>query len=297
VRLTALLAFYDEQPKDLILYVASLTQAHVDNLIAIDGAYQLYPHTTHHSPPTQHATLAAACQQARIPLHLHIPEHAWQGNEPEKRTALFQLAHQQSDPDDWWIVLDTDELIQTAPTDMRDRLQRTDHATAEVTVCDTLALQANQPNWPAYFKQRRLYRAQPIHLGHSHADYHAADGTHLGLDPLTTPTLSLHDLTIWHAPQRRNQTRQQAKADYYQTREQTGNELGPCTCRAQATVKLETNWRWTTAGPIADIVELCESCARQARWRNRRDLNHMGIQPDSIQPAHRYGQAPDKTAR
>jgi hypothetical protein len=66
VRLTALLAFYDEQPKDLILYVASLTQAHVDNLIAIDGAYQLYPHTTHHSPPTQHATLAAACQQARI---------------------------------------------------------------------------------------------------------------------------------------------------------------------------------------------------------------------------------------
>lgn len=293
IRLVALLSFYDERPEDLVLYVASLQKAGIEHLVAVDGAYALYPDAKGASPPQQRAVLETACVESGIDLTIHVPSGPWQHNEPGKRNALFALAAAVTGPGDWFFVLDTDELLQDIPEDFRHRLEGSEYDTALVTICDTQALAANRPSWPAYFRQRRLFRAQQIFLTHSHATYYSLDGRVLGLDPPENDaTLDLADLTVWHAPQRRGQARQTAKAAYYKARERSGAELGSCACGAPATEKIETGWRWSNGGPVADIRELCGRCARRAKRRNHRDLERMGVRPDSVVVAHRYGKAP-----
>lgn len=291
MRILALLSFYDERPQDLIRYVASLRQATVDHLVAVDGAYALFPDARPVSPPEQRGALMAACVEAGIGLTLHTQPATWAGNEPHKRGFLFGLAHETSEPGDWFWVLDTDELVREVPPDFRDRLEDTEHDVAEVTLCDVEALQANKPNWPARFTQRRLFRAQPIRLRSSHFEYFRADGSLLGLDPQEgAPCLDCTDVTVWHAHVSRDPARSDARHRYYIARDTQGVELGSCACGALATEKPETNWRWSPEmGPVADIAECCASCARQARWRNRRDLGRMGVDPESVRVAHRYG--------
>jgi hypothetical protein len=294
MRLLGLLSFYDERPEDLVLYVASLTKAGVDHLVAVDGAYALYPDGKGSSEPNQRAALVMACDQAGIGLTLHTPTGAWAGNEAEKRGTLFALAWAAAEDGDWFFVLDTDELVRDVPADLKARLAGAEHDAAEVTVCDTVAMEANKPNWPTHFRQRRLFRAQPIHLKTSHAGYFRADGSWLGLDPLDEPCLKLGaDLTVWHVPQRRRADRQKAKAAYYGRRDRDGMECGPChRCGGQAVERTESNWRWSEGGPIADIVELCGGCIGAVRKESRRQLRDMGVKPDSVRVAHRYGKAP-----
>jgi hypothetical protein len=290
LRLFALLAFYDERPEDLALYLQSIKTAGVDHLVAVDGRYALFPGDEASSHHSQHMMLTGGCRELAIGLTLHVPTVPWAGNEPEKRTALFRLAWTVSEPADWWFVLDTDELVRDAPDALTQRLEASRHDVAEVTVCDTLALAANKPNWPTHFKQRRVFRAQPIHLTHSHATYYSSDGRVLGLDPSDEPCMDLTDVTVWHAPQRRSSERQQAKAGYYAARDGSGVECGTCRCGAPAVEKIERDWRLTPAGPVADIVECCGACALRTRRRNEKRMARLGIDPATV--AHRYGKAP-----
>lgn len=291
MRILALLNFYDERPEDLILYVASLSQIGVDQLVAVDGAYALYPDGNASSPPDQRAVLHGACIEAGIDLTLHVPSRPWAGNEPEKRNQLFRLALSVAEErKDWFWVIDTDELLQGVPDDLRARLEGTEHDCAEVTMCDTVALKADRANWPAYFRQRRLFRAQPLHLERAHFAYFTDDGRCLGLDANSEPALALHDVTVWHAPQRRGQARQVARAGYYRARESIGAECGMCGCGAKAVEKLEKGWRMTEIGPVAEIVEMCGACAQRTRRRNEKRMRRLGIDPATV--AHRYGKAP-----
>lgn len=291
MRLLALLNFYDERVEDLARYVQSVKAAGADEIVAVDGRYALYPAAAAASSVKQLEMLRFACRQLDVRLTLHVPAGPWEGNEPQKRNTLFELALTRSVPDvDWWLVLDTDEVLRQPPPDLKDRLTASQFDVAELRVCDTVALRANRPNWPAYFTQRRLFRAQPLHLTNSHAEYFTADGRHIGLDPLGDPCLDLTDVTVSHEPQRRQQARQVAKADYYRAREASGVECGVCPCGQPAIERLERNWRVTDTGPVAELVEMCGACAARTRRRNEKRMARLGINPDTV--AHRYGKAP-----
>jgi hypothetical protein len=63
LRLHGLLAFYDEPESSLLACVDALADAGVDHLVAVDGAYELFPDAKPASPVNQHAAIVLACRE------------------------------------------------------------------------------------------------------------------------------------------------------------------------------------------------------------------------------------------
>jgi hypothetical protein len=221
MKLVALLSWFDEQPEWLSAMVASLTKANVDHLVAVDGCYSLYPNALRRwrSPQQQVDAITAACYGAGIGLTLHIPTHAWTGNEVEKRNHLFDLGRTVTrDQDDWYLIIDGDEIVDTASPDLKDRLAAAEH------------------DWVAYYKLvepeganhvRGLYRNHPdlhiriTHYGYSHGDQLLWDGSGY-------PVLNMTDYLILEHRQRGHHTpRHQNKWEYYRLRDELQIERVP----------------------------------------------------------------------
>ena len=189
-------------------------------LVAVDGAYALYPDGRPASPSNQHAAVVLACQHLGLGLTLHVPRVVWAGNEVEKRTFHFKLALAVAEPGDWFWIMDADEVIARAPADLRERLERTEHDCADIQALDTVVLRANIPNHPPYFNVRHLFRAQPISVSTNHITYMTGDGRLLwgydgGDQPLEDALDLTDDVLIEHRPDRRSQERQLGKLQYY----------------------------------------------------------------------------------
>lgn len=127
-KVCALISWYDESPIWLAACVASLAGV-VDHIVAVDGAYMLYPDASARpsSPVQQHLAIVEAAAAARIPLTLHVPGRPWFGNEVEKRNATVQLALAgAADGPSWWLmVVDADMRVVSHPGGLRHRLSRT----------------------------------------------------------------------------------------------------------------------------------------------------------------------------
>jgi hypothetical protein len=299
VRILGLLSFYDEPVADLAACITSLHEAGVDHLIAVDGAYALYPDGKPASDPNQHAAIHLACRHLGLGCTLHVPQRVWQGNEVAKRTFLFQLAWTIADPGDWFWVMDADQAVTRTPDDLKDRLARTKHEVAEVEFLDVVALRANQPDWPARFTVRNLFRAQPIRLVNNHITYMTDDGRTLwGYDGqgALEPHLDLTDaVEVEHRPDRRPLERQQAKLTYYATRDRELVERGECSlCDARSTQLVPTRWRWSEIGPVAEWAEACEPCGEQIQAVNAVELAAMGVDPGSVVAENRNGRIPEE---
>lgn len=133
-RIAALLSFYDESPLWLTACVASLAGV-VDCVVAVDGAYQLYPQARASSPVEQHQALVETAAAARIPLTLHVPTTPWAGNEVEKRNATLALARAAGCTDGWWLlVVDADMVVTRVSGGLYAALDGTYADVAEVAV-------------------------------------------------------------------------------------------------------------------------------------------------------------------
>jgi hypothetical protein len=298
VRLHGLLSFYDEPVPDLVACIKGLADAGVDHVIAVDGAYGLYPDGKAASDPNQHAAIHLACRQLGLGCTLHVPQGVWAGNEVEKRTFLFQLAWTVAEEGDWFWVMDADQVITRSPDDLKDRLEQTEHDVAEVEFLDVVALRANQKDWPARFTVRDLFRAQSIRLVKNHITYVADDGRMLwGYDGQgdLVPHLDLTaESEVEHRPDRRPMERQQAKLTYYAQRDRELVERGDCSlCAAQSVTLVPTRWRWSDIGPVAEWAEACAECAEQILAVNRVELAAMGVDPDSVVAENRNGRIPE----
>lgn len=297
MRLHALLSFYDEPPELLMASIASLQVAGVDHVVALDGAYALYPDAQPASHPNQHAAIVLTCRELGMACTLHAPSEPWAGNEPEKRTALFALGWALADPGDWFMVHDADMAITKAPDDLKHRLKQTDRDVAKVEVLDTVAKRLNVPNLPPIFEFCGLFRAQPILVGPHHAQYRTADGQHLWVgngEDSPVPNLDLTSkVRVEHRPDRRPPERQQGKLAYYGNRDQERVERGDCSrCGDPAARLVATRWKMTHIGPVAEWAEACEACAERLEKVSRRQLRQMGVDPDAITVENRNGQAP-----
>jgi hypothetical protein len=299
VNLIGLLSWFDEPKDALLACLAGLAESGVHHVVALDGRYVLYPADHDVSGPDEYAAILLGCRELGMACTIQQPRGPWVGGEVAKRTALFVLALSVADGGDWFWVQDADQVTVKAPDDLKQRLADSPHDIAEVQILDTVALRANQPNWPASFAMRALFRAQPIAVGPSHCMYRAADGSLLwGYegDGRMCPALDLtEDVLVEHRPDRRPHERQHAKLVYYAQRDAALIERGTCElCDQQATSIQPARWRWSDIGPVAEWMECCAEHAETVRAVNEIELRKMGVDPASVVAENRNGRVPVK---
>lgn len=248
MRIIGLLSWYDESPLWLSATITSAAP-HIDHLIAVDGAYALYPDGHAMSRSDQACAIVETCQAAGIGLTLHRPRERWYGNEVEKRNRMFRLGEIEADAyEDWYMVLDADEIVHTCPPDLRHMLNATEHDAADVTFWErgdpyrnparlehetTTALPPD-----SRFKVPILFRAVPgLHCDGAHYVYRTPDGRYLWGAPCADeppydrhaePRLDLAGLfVIEHRTHYRPKQRHLDAQDYYKRREAAGVEKLP----------------------------------------------------------------------
>jgi hypothetical protein len=218
VRVIGLLSWYDEQAGHLTDAVISLGRAGVDHVVAVDGAYALYPDASNRSGSEQHAAIRDAAGWYGMGATIHTPPEPWAGNEVEKRSAMFALGHAHADPhEDWLLVIDADEKI-TVADGWRDQLERTS--------LDVGAVLHGEPGVRPR-SERRLFRAHPqgIQVRGSHFFY--VDGDERVLWGPGQIDRELVELRMLHRPQTRTAERTDARNAYYEYRLQANAELAP----------------------------------------------------------------------
>ena len=166
MRIVALLSWYDESPTWLAETVASVGKM-CDHLIAVDGPYARFPGALSKpaSGPEQVETILRVAAGAGIGCTIHQPRQPWWGGEVEKRDAMFRIGETMTSAKDWYFVVDADEVISKAPSDLRRRLTDTDLDVAELTLWEreTQSRVAELVDTSSDYRTplRRLFRAVP----------------------------------------------------------------------------------------------------------------------------------------
>lgn len=217
MRLIACLSWYDEDPGMLSELVASMARAGISHVVAVDGAYALYPQAKGGSPSEQAAAVLHTARGGGMGVTIHTPQHQWIGNECQKRTFLFDTAHLIAEPGtDWLWVLDADEVIDESG-DLHADLDATEADVAEVLLVEDGAASP----------MRMLFRAQEggIRVLGSHSTYLDPVGRRLWA-PLgdLQPAEQLFDVRVRHRPTARRVAREAAQERYYALRDRVGAE-------------------------------------------------------------------------
>ena len=291
MQIVALLSWYDEQPKHLATCILSLARAGVSHVVALDGAYALYPEGQRHSPAEQHLAIQAACGEAGMGLTLHAPADVWQGNEVEKRQALFDIGVAVAKDADWLLVVDADEVVVEVPDDLHERLERTPHQIARITEIDLALLKANdpEPEFPAV----RFYRAQPITVRGNHYTHLNSEGEVIcgHADEMDVDWIE-SGVRFEHRRGFRDHARQYTQGVYYDAINATAEERLDCNCGQPGKVQLPYDWRMTDRGLAADLGDFCDDCAERQRRKNDARLRYLGADPAQVKWTQRQGRAP-----
>lgn len=159
MKIIATLCFYDEPPTWLAAVVTSSARL-CDHIVAVDGAYMLFPgaRTKPTSSAMAHEAMIEAARAAGIGLTLHAPTEPWSGNEVEKRSLMLQLAATVGTVGkDWVFTIDGDEIITYASDLVHSDLEQTDLHVATVTTVES-SPDANDQQRAAYEAGARPYR-------------------------------------------------------------------------------------------------------------------------------------------
>lgn len=217
-RIIALLAFYDEDPDWLTRCVLSLKKVRVTHLIALDGAYALYPDAQPRSSHREHEAIADAADRIGASRMVSAPPSVWDG-EVSKRNYLFALAEGIAQSRDWYFVIDADEFVTDAPGDVPARLQ--------ASLFDVGAVTLREPGHPlgtiVYPTHPKFFRAIPgLRAVRDHFTYTTPDGRKLWGDAKRARLEPRHDLTavvVEHHNQLRHPDRRQKAVAYYRSRD------------------------------------------------------------------------------
>lgn len=300
MRVIALLSFYDEPIELLVACLSGLAKAGVDHVVALDGRYAMYPADAPISHVNQHSAIVLACRNLGMACTLSVPNEPWAGNEVEKRTALFALGWSVARDGDWFWVQDADQIVSDIPNGWKERLAATQHDVATVTMHDCVVAENPSDDWPADFKMRSLFRAQPITVQTNHCTYVAEDGRVLwgmvvaGSDRgrCEVPALDLAGLKVDHCPQVRPVDRLKAKGEYYVGRDAAGIERGECECGEPAVRLVSRHWRVVpeTGKAVAEWHEACEKHAKRWEYDGQWEMRKLGIDPSTAH--NRNGEIP-----
>lgn len=241
-RVIATVCWFDESPVWIAATVASCARF-CDHIVAVDGAYALYPDARARSGSEQHEAFIETCAALNMGLTMHVPRTPWYGGEVEKRTRLMQFAVAEGSPDDWAFIIDADEVVEEAPGDVHARLAGTDLHAAFVTLLERddhhegdVAAMARRSAIPNEYRStlRIFYRCLPgLRVEGNHYSY-TADGPDGPLllwgdsgSASMVDALDLSDVVVEHRNHRRPQYRRLAAQSYYRLRDELGVETAP----------------------------------------------------------------------
>lgn len=216
MKVIALLSWYDERPSWLAGVVASLSRLQVEHVIALDGAYGLYPNGLPYSPPEQAATIQQTCHALQMGCTISNPQEPWVGNEVEKRNFHFALAETLTTEDDWYFTIDADTFV-TDAGDFRKHLEETEDDVAEVRFIERAG------GIESGGMLRCVHRAIP---GLRYVGNHFTPRTPEGVDlhRPTTSCVSLPMVTVEHRTRERDRYRKESQQKYYDRRDRMGVE-------------------------------------------------------------------------
>jgi hypothetical protein len=227
MKIYALLNWYDERPDWLAASVASASKL-CDGIVAVDGAYFLYPGSLRH--PTSGAAQATAIMETALSLDMsctiHVPDGPWLGNEVDKLQHLFDLGVPEP-MEDWFFRIDGDELLTDVPYDARNRIAETDLHAVDLRMWVRTDGVTQHEMWPI----RRLWRVVPeMKVGPAHHIMSGiVDGERIYMADSEnrarqTPGLDMPDLLMEHRNRQRNPVRLKNKERYYRQRDELGVE-------------------------------------------------------------------------
>ncbi|GAA1701587.1 hypothetical protein [Fodinicola feengrottensis] len=227
MKIIGLLCWYEEDPAWLAECVASAARL-CDHLVAVDGAYAEFPGALAKpaSGTEQAEIINRTAAGAGIGCTIHAPRLPWWSGEVGKRDFMFRLAATFADPDDWYLVIDADEVLTSIPSDTRRRLAETSDNVAELmlweresqaAVAELVDTRGDYLN-----ADRRLFRALPdLGVEQAHYVYTATLNGHKavmrGNQSLQhlEPAADFTDLRMEHRTHQRTQSRKRLKRDYY----------------------------------------------------------------------------------
>lgn len=267
MKLFALMSWFDENPAWLHAAIASLGDLGIHHLIAVDGAYALYPDGKPRSHIDQYGAIHEAAARLDIGLTIYTPATTWQGNEIEKRTFMFRLAEHHAEAGrDWYYIADADETIRETPDNLHDRLRTSVFDAAEATYHEQTETGLKNFAIPKFF------RAIPgLHVTGNHFTYKTPDGRALWGNAITE-TLEPRDISgvsLYHHTIKRHADRRSAAKRYYDTRDAQLVEAWNCQfrlldgsdCGVLTSKVLPRAWRWCEdgqEGAVADWLPVCE---------------------------------------
>lgn len=298
-RIIGLLSWYEESAVWLAATVASAAKC-CDHLVAVDGAYFLYPDGRSRSSSEQAAVITDTATACGMGVTVHTPSEKWEGNEVEKRGFMFRAGEITARPNlDWYFVLDGDEVLLDVPSDFRHRLAATDLDAGEVTFWEhqdpqfdpKLAKAAREFEWSGHhrFGIRTLFRAIPgLTLETNHYTYKTPDGRLLWgneAEGEQVPALDCRDVLVEHRTHLRDLARRASARDYYKLRDSTQIETGICvvctTTDAQRFVTID--WTLEHDGLSARTIPICDGCWPEAKAESDAALCDLGFDPEGLQ--------------
>jgi hypothetical protein len=233
VRIHALLNWYDEPAARLAATIASL-KGLCDSVIAVDGAYALFPGGLRRpaSGQEQVDTIVSVARALGMGVTIHQRPEVWFGNEVEKRGFMFALAETLSTPEDWYFLIDADEVVSQLPYDTRALIEKaTEFDAAEAFMWETAQNRTlpdgTEVGYLGAHPIRRFWRAlRGIEVGPAHHQFHVGDKwlSDAGRPYLLVPALTLHDVRIEHRNVFRADNRLALKGQYYAARDHLGIE-------------------------------------------------------------------------
>lgn len=218
-RIVALLSWYDEDPALLHGAVSSVAP-HVDRLVALDGAYALFPGAQARSDPAQRQAIREAA--GVTPVTVRAPGEPWAGGEVQKRARLFQLGRRHvRGPQDWFVILDADEHWTRAPEDLHERL-----AATGLDVAKASASAKGDPGSTAPIE--KFFRALPgLTVKGTHYHYCAEGEVVLWGGRQEAPSLDLSGVVVIEHREREDAARANRARAYYAVRDRARIEVPP----------------------------------------------------------------------
>lgn len=237
MKLIGILCWYDEAPSWLAASVTGMIHhTQIDHLVAVDGAYALLPGGRASSGFEQHQIIDEVCRANEVGLTMHVPAEPWFGNEIEKRSFAFRLAETVAEVgEDWYLVLDADEVVNSA-FGVKDMLAETTADAGEIALyerfdptltsaTEAVAREIDVPRESGCMS-RRFFRALPrLHCVDNHFTY-ITDGGHVlwkGGTGGSGESIQLH-VEVEHRTRLRDVARRRQQAVYYERRDELGLE-------------------------------------------------------------------------
>ncbi len=272
--LVALLSYYSEPDVFLKDMIRSLPKIGVTKLVALDGAYALYPDAKASSPVSNHRAIEKTANRVGIETFHYVPDEPWHENEVGKRWTLMDLAESITTDRDWWFVIDGDEVVTDGPFDLPVVLSGLDTnvATAELWEGD------DEQRLRMFFRAERGLRPRGNHYTYSTEDGRVFWG---GYAQATEAATDL-PIRVRHRTLERPQARRAASLEFYDRRDDTGAEVHHCAwCGVETTTTIPFDWSWSTGGGgiTAQRAGVCVEHLREKVSESFADAIRLGFDP------------------